>query len=90
MPKVKLTDTVRIAKAPPIDWLWAAILERKMQFGWDLTQMAGAAGTTYAWMRENIRRSPWEWNREARERLCKNMGISIIVEGQPKGDVTAQ
>lgn len=57
-------------KAPPIDWLWAAVLERKQVYNLDLRQMAEIAGVSYEQMRRYIRRSPWEWPRHMRDNVC--------------------
>ena len=74
MPKVRLN--YRSAKnAPPIDWLWAAVLERKVVLGYDLQRMALVADVDYDTMRHYIRKSPWNWNDKARENICKEFGI---------------
>lgn len=67
MPK-RTQPTIR--KAPPIDWLRAAILERKDVYNLDLRQMAEIAGVSYEQMRRYIRRSPWEWPRHMRDNVC--------------------
>lgn len=77
MPKVRLADSIR-RNAPPIDWLWAAVLERKMVLGYDLKQLAGIAGVDYATMRRYITISPWEWGAEARTKVCKELGLKPI------------
>lgn len=63
--------------APPIDWLWAAVLERQKVYGYDLYQMADIAGMSYGGMRRYINISPWKWKQEARERVCKAFGIRV-------------
>ena len=74
MPKIKMN--YRSAKnAPPIDWLWAAVLERKMVLGFDLKMMAKVAGVDYDTMRHYIRKSPWEWGDKARASICVAFGI---------------
>lgn len=74
MPKVKLSERYS-QKAPPIDWLWAAVLERKAVYGFDLKYMAKIAGISYDTMRRYIRVSPWTWEQKARERICTRFGI---------------
>lgn len=74
MPKVKMIDMER-RKAPPIDWLWAAILERKMRYHIDLKHLAKTAGVAYDTMRRYITISPWDWEEEARNRVCKELGL---------------
>ena len=65
-------------KAPPIDWLWAAILERKMRYHVDLKQLAEVAGVSYDTMRRYITISPWEWMEGARNRVCKEFGLTPV------------
>lgn len=77
MPKTKFDKYAN--PAPPVDWLWACILERKAVFGYDLKQMAKIAGVHYDTMRRYIRKSPWEWSPDARARVCKAFGISTKI-----------
>lgn len=72
---------------PKIDWLWAAVLERKMVFGYDLKDMANIAGVSYEKMRRFINMSPWTWPDNVRETVLQEFGIRVIreVEGQPEG-----
>lgn len=89
MPKTKLADYISAQKrrdAPPIDWLWAAILERKMVLKIDLKQMAEIAGVSYETMRRYIGQSPWEWSADARTRVCKGFGLKPIQTVQPAPD----
>lgn len=74
MPKLKKPAYL---ERPPIDWLWAAVLERKAVYGMDLETMAKYCGISYPQMRQYIRKSPWEWPRPVRERLCSVFGIKI-------------
>lgn len=74
MPKVKLFR-FSAKDAPPIDWLWAAVLERKTVLGYDLKRLSEVAGVTYDTMRRYIRQSPWTWTPEARARVCAEFGI---------------
>lgn len=83
MPKRKRKfDT---SQAPPIDWLWGAILERQKVYGMTLEQMAEIAGVTYTNMRQMINKSPWSWRRSAREKVCEYFGISISIVPQTDG-----
>lgn len=61
---------------PPIDWLWAAVLERKRVYGYDLRKMAEIAGVSYETMRRYITISPWEWNEDARNLICKEFKLT--------------
>jgi len=65
------------ANAPPIDWLWAAVLERQRVCGTSLEDMATIAGVSYAAMRRMINKSPWSWRKSARENVCEYYGIDI-------------
>ena len=76
MPKVKKKEP------PPIDWLWAVVLERKAASGMTLKEMADLAGVSYPTMRNYSLKSPWDWPRPMRERLCKSFGININVMPQ--------
>jgi hypothetical protein len=86
MPKVKLAQYAK-KEAPPIDWLWAAVLERKTVLGYDLKRMADVAGVTYETMRHYIRQSPWSWKANARRRVCDEFGlkpqVSVAMSDDP-------
>ena len=84
MPKTKLTEKFS-RKAPPIDWLRAAILERQAVLGYDLKQLAGVGGISYDSMRHYIRMSPWNWPPALREKICSALGLTPVmsVEGAP-------
>ena len=86
MPKLKkkFADT---KTAPPIDWLHAAILERKVVYGIDLKEMADIAGVDYGTMRHLINKSPWLWKWETRERVCKRFGIELTYTPSNDGKV---
>ena len=88
MPRSKLADIIAQKKreAPPIDWLWAAILERKMVLKYDLKQMAEIAGVSYDTMRRYIGQSPWTWTVDARTRICVEFGLKPIQTVQPAPD----
>lgn len=64
--------------APPIDWLMAAVLERKMVLGYSLKKMADVAGISYETMRRYIGTSPWNWGNDTRDKICKEFGIRPI------------
>ena len=87
MPKVKLARCAE-REAPPIDWLWAAVLERMKVLRYDLSDLAAFGGVHYDTMRDHIRKSPWEWSESEREGVCKALGIKPIrtVEGAPRED----
>ena len=78
MPKVKLAKFAK-EEIPPIDWLWAAVLERQAVYGYDLKTMASTAGVSYEMMRRYIRRSPWTWPYDARINICEAFNIQTEV-----------
>ena len=89
MPKTKLAEAVA-PKAPPIDWLWAAVLERKSVLGYDLKRMSEVVGCHYDTMRKYIRQSPTTWPEDVRAKILKEFGIKAKVtimqmpqQGQP-------
>ena len=83
MPRSKF-DKFSKTVAPPIDWLWAAVLERAMVLHMSRKDLADLAGVSYETMRDYIRKSPWDWPTDVRERLCKALGIEIkrTIEGK--------
>lgn len=86
MPKTKL-GTKYSMQSPEIDWLWAAVLERKMVHRYDLRDMARIAGVTYETMRRLIGMSPWDWPRDVRDRVVNEFKIQTYrgVIGCPGG-----
>lgn len=82
MPKSKFDKYAK--PVPPIDWLHAAILERAMVLHYSRKDLADMAGVSYETMRDYIRKSPWSWANEPRERLCVALGIHIkrTIEGK--------
>ena len=77
MPRVNLYKRAKF-NAPPIDWLWAAILERKVANGYDLKKMAQIAGVSYDYMRRLINTPPRDWPYGALDNVCKEFGIRMI------------
>ena len=78
MPRTKLGEKYS-PKDPPIDWLRAAVLERKAVKRLDLKTMAKMSCVSYERMRNLILQSPWDWPREIRERVCKSLGINLTI-----------
>lgn len=74
MPKVILNKE----PPPPIDWLWAATLERRMQKGISAKELAKRLGVAYGTMRNYCMHSPWAWPKWMREATCKELGITIV------------
>ena len=74
MPKINYISK----PAPPIDWLWAAILERKTVRGYDLKRLATVAGVSYDYMRELIRKPTAEWPNGALGKVCREFGIRLV------------
>lgn len=73
MPKVTLNKE----PPPPIDWLLAAMLERRTKKGISMKYLAERVGVSYGTMRKWSFRSPWEWPKWMREAACKELGITI-------------
>lgn len=87
MPKVNLGKRA-VAKRPPIDWLRAAILERKMTLGYDLKGLAVVGGISYEYMRRLYTRPPQEWPHGVLENVCREFGITLVpcVDGSIPGE----
>lgn len=71
---------------PPIDWLLAAILERKHALKVNWQDVAHAAGISYDAMRWYVSQlPPEEWSKEVREKVCAFLGIEVklVVSGYP-------
>lgn len=83
MPKTKLQ--AKFCPDPPIDWLRAACLERRVALGYNLTELSKVAGVSYDYMRHLWAKSPWDWPAGVRGRICTKLGIKPIqgVEGSP-------
>lgn len=76
MPRVNLSRYTK-NPAPPIDWLWAAILERQSVYGYDLKKMAEVAGVSYDYMRRIIRMPTSSWPYKALKNICGEFGIKL-------------
>lgn len=85
MPKVN--KKYLTASAPEIDWLWAAYLERKKVYGYDLKEMANVVGVEYGHMRQLERKSPWSWKKEWRDRMCNHFGIKLTIAPNVNGKI---
>lgn len=83
----KFTKKFSTNQAPPVDWLWAAVLERQRVYGLTLEQLANIAGVSYGNMRRMVNKSPWSWRREYREKVCNYFGISIAMNLSSDGRV---
>ena len=87
MPKTLLARNTK----PPIDWVLAAILERKVVYGYDLKKMASIANIPYERMRKYATRQTSEWSADALYRICREFNIKIVpvVDGKsPSEGVT--
>ena len=77
MPRTKLGE--KFSKRPPrIDWLWAAILERKMAYKCDLKTLSSDIGVSYNTMRKVITKPTREWPPAILESVCKKFDIQLI------------
>lgn len=73
---------------PEINWLRAAIIDRKnsLNYTWDdLGDAVGMSGDNLKHLMHN-NPDPWEWKRTLRERVCRVLGIEIkqFVVGSPE------
>lgn len=84
MPKVKL-GRKETREQPPIDWLWAAVLERRMALKVSIKDMAEIANVSYGTMRNYAAKSPWDWPRQMRENVCSAFGINVSVSPTSNG-----
>lgn len=82
MPKIKKKNRTA---PPPIDWLWAAMLERRAALGITLSELAKAVDVSYGTMRNYAMKSPWDWPRPMRERTCEALGIKVTVHPSSGG-----
>ena len=73
-----------LSPVPKIDWAMAAVLERAMVLHLSRKDLAQMACVSYETMRDYIRKSPWDWPVDVRERLFKSLGIEIkrTIEGK--------
>lgn len=87
MPKTRFDAFKK--NAPPIDWLHAAILERKITYGYDLKKMAVVASVSYEYMRRLITLPPNRWPYGALTKVCEEFGIKMIpsVDGSTPEEV---
>ena len=73
---------------PPIDWVHAAILERKAAYNYDLKKLATVAGCSYSYVRRIINKPTSCWPTEVLNNVCREFGIKIVpvVNGEsPEG-----
>lgn len=82
MPRTKLAEAFA-PKDPPVNWLWAIILERMKVKHYTVQKLASAAGCSYDSMRHYINADPWSWPYKVRESVCEVLGVNIIIT--PKG-----
>ena len=75
MPKLRTLH--RRQEYPPIDWLWAAILERKVTYGYDLKRMAEVANVSYGYMRRLINSPTRRWPYGALLHICDALNIEV-------------
>jgi len=73
---------------PEINWLRAAILERKRTLHLSWNQIAEAVGTTGGALRQLMHSTPdpWDWPRYTLKKVCRVLGLEIrqFVVGSPE------
>lgn len=77
MPKCKYIPK----KDPPIDWLMAAILERKDMKNLTFAELAIMTGLSESTVKALFaKREPLKWTYDARQRVCKALEIPMSPE----------
>lgn len=75
-------------KNQEIDWLLAAILERKKALKLEWNDIAAKAGgiTGDSLRQLSAKKPPEEWPKNVRDRVCKVLGIDVelVVRGSPR------
>lgn len=90
MPRVKLSKP----RHPPIDWLMAAILERKKVMGLTMADLAEAAHMSpesFRHLMADSTRTVMDWRPDIRNGVCRRLGINIsttISTINEDGDIT--
>lgn len=88
MPRTKLDKP----KYPPIDWLMAAILERKKVMGleWgDIANMVGGISAEYL-RKLASSKPPMKWPDDIRNKVCRKLGINIRMVVEDESDREAR
>lgn len=88
MPRTKLDKP----KYPPIDWLMAAILERKKVMGleWgDIADMVGGISAEYL-RKLASSKPPMKWPDDVRNNVCRKLGINIRMVVEDESDREAR
>ena len=88
MPRTKLDKP----KYPPIDWLMAAILERKKVMGleWgDIADMVGGISAEYL-RKLASSKPPMKWPDDIRNKVCRKLGINIRMVVEDESDREAR
>lgn len=88
MPRTKLDKP----KYPPIDWLMAAILERKKVMGleWgDIADMVGGISAEYL-RKLASNKPPMKWPEDIRNGVCRKLGINIRMVVEDDSDREAR
>ena len=81
-------------KYPEINWLRAAIIDRKNSLDYTWDELGEAVGTSGDALKHLIHSQPdpWEWKRTTREKVCHVLGIEIrqFVVGSPENIAEAK
>lgn len=74
MPRTKLDR----AKYPPIDWMKAAMLERKQTLSITSDELAAAANVSPAYLRKLMtKKHTDDWKPDIRRAVCRELGIGV-------------
>lgn len=77
-------------EAPQIDWLLAAILERKMHYHYEWSDIAAKAHVNPDVLRKYAsQKHTSDWNSEMRRSVCRALGISqrMVISAGDKWEV---
>lgn len=84
MPKSKLADLISAPKEfPPIDWVSALFLERMKTLGYNYKTLSKEANLSYDTVRHMNTTPVYIWQTEAREAICKCLGLDLAIISEP-------
>lgn len=74
MPRTKLS----MRKAPPVDYLKACMLERKLALKLNYDEIAKAVGITPDYLRKLMTtKNTDDWSPDIRKSVCRELGINV-------------
>ena len=81
MPKSKFAEMASNLRknGPPVDWLRAIILERRIAYRYDLKTLAEVTNLSYGELRKQNMNPPADWTPKYRDAVCEALGIEAEV-----------